>query len=141
MSTTITPEMAALLAQPLLARLATANPQTQQPHVVPVWFGWEDECLWISAFASTRKVKDLRRNPRCSVLIEPNESDAKPQAILLEGAAELITDPRELVREKSIWIYTRYLGLEGVLAKDPQSWSRDPENTIVRLKPEKVFSW
>jgi hypothetical protein len=97
--------------------------------------------LWISAFASTRKVRDLRRNPRCSVLIEPYESDVKPQAILLEGAAELITDPRELVREKSIWIYTRYLGLEGVLAKDPQSWSRDPENTIVRLKPEKVFSW
>lgn len=140
-ATIITPEMAALLEQPFLARLATSNPRTQQPHVVPVWFGWDGECLWISAFASTRKVKDLRRNPRCAVLIEPKESDAKPQAILMEGLAELITAPPELVREKSIWIYTRYLGPEGVLAKDPQSWSRDPENTIVRLKPENIFSW
>jgi nitroimidazol reductase NimA-like FMN-containing flavoprotein (pyridoxamine 5'-phosphate oxidase superfamily) len=141
MPTTITPEMTVLLDQPVLARLATSNPKTQQPHVVPVWFGWDGECLWISAFASTRKIKDLRRNPRCSVLIEPQESDAKPQAVLFEGVVELIAVPPEFVQEKSIWIYTRYMGSDGILAEAPQSWSRDPENTIVRLQPESIFSW
>ncbi len=137
----ITPEMNALLSQPVLARLATANPLTGQPHVVLVWFGWDGEAIWISAFSSTRKIKDLRRNPRCAVLIEPKDSDAKPQAILFEGAAELINEPLERVTQKSLWIYQLYLGPEGVQAPDPQSWSRDPENTIIKLVPERVFSW
>ena len=34
----------ATLAQPVLARLATANPRSLQPHVVPVWFWWDGEC-------------------------------------------------------------------------------------------------
>ena len=31
-------------------------------HVVPVWFGWDGESIYISAFRSTRKVKELIRN-------------------------------------------------------------------------------
>ena len=31
-----------VLSQPLIARLATAD-QNNQPHVVPVWFGWDGE--------------------------------------------------------------------------------------------------
>jgi nitroimidazol reductase NimA-like FMN-containing flavoprotein (pyridoxamine 5'-phosphate oxidase superfamily) len=138
---TITPEMSALLSQPVLARLATSNPLTGQPHVVPVWFGWDGEAIWISAFASTRKIKDLLRNARCAVLIEPKESDAKPQAILFEGAVEVISEPLELIAAKSLWIYQRYLGPEGVLAPDPQSWSRDPENRIIKLVPERLYAW
>ena len=34
-----------LLAEPLLARLGTANPETAQPHVTPVWFAWDGERL------------------------------------------------------------------------------------------------
>ena len=68
----------ALLAEPVLARLATANPKTLQPHVVPVWFLWDGSSLWISAFVSTRKVKDLLKNPRCAVLIEPAAAQGQP---------------------------------------------------------------
>lgn len=129
-------KMEALLARPLLARLGTANPRTLQPHVVPVWFGWDGFSLYISAFASTRKVKDLRKNPRCSVVVDTSEDGA----VLLEGVAELITDPA-VVAPKSLEIYSRYLGPEGVKAADPQSWIVDPENTIIMLVPQKVFVW
>ncbi len=130
----------ATLNEVVLARLATADPRTLQPHVVPVWFLWDGASLWISSFVSTRKLKELQRNPRCAVLVEPKEP-GKLQAVLLEGAAELIVEPRELVRTKSIEIYTRYLGPQGVLADDPQSWSRDPENRLVKLTPEKLLAW
>ena len=60
----------ALLDQPVLARIATAQAKSLQPHVVPVWFLWDGDNLWISAFSSTRKLKDLASNPRCAVLIE-----------------------------------------------------------------------
>ena len=122
-----------LLQQPLLARLATVSPQTLQPHVVPVWFWWDGASLWISAFSSTRKVKDLRQNPKCAVLIEPIQSQATLQAVLFEGTAELITEPREQVAAVALQIYTRYMGAEGVLAPEPQSWLTDPENTLIKL--------
>ncbi len=132
----------ALLAEPVLARLATANPKTLQPHVVPVWFLWDGSSLWISAFVSTRKVKDLLKNPRCAVLIEPAQPQGSPlQAVLLEGAAELIAEPASLVTEMSERIYAKYMGSEGVLAPEPQSWKQDPENRLVRLTPERRMTW
>lgn len=132
----------ALLAEPVLARLATANPKTLQPHVVPVWFLWDGNSLWISAFVSTRKVKELQKNLRCAVLIEPAQSKDSPlQAVLLEGAAELIHEPASLVAEMSERIYAKYMGPEGVLAPEPQSWKQDPENRLVRLTPERRMAW
>ncbi len=44
-----------LLGAPLVARLATANATTLQPHVVPVWFEWDGEAVWISSFNSIYK--------------------------------------------------------------------------------------
>ena len=51
-----------VLSQPLIARLATAD-QNNQPHVVPVWFGWDGEFLWISSFSNTRKIKRFAAEP------------------------------------------------------------------------------
>jgi nitroimidazol reductase NimA-like FMN-containing flavoprotein (pyridoxamine 5'-phosphate oxidase superfamily) len=130
----------ALLDRPVLARLGTTNPKTLQPHVTPVWFLWDGECIWISAFSSTRKARDLAKNTRCAVLIEP-EKAGDLQAVLFEGPAELIEEPRELVRDMSLRIYTRYMGEDGVQAAEPQSWSVDPENRLVRLAPTHIYAW
>lgn len=131
----------ALLETPALARLATTDPQTMQPHVVPVWFLWDGESVWISSFESTRKVKELGRNPLCAVLIEPPQGADGLQGVLFEGRAELIRQPRSLVEEMSERIYTRYMGPEGVLAAEPQSWIHDPENLLVRLRPAHRAVW
>lgn len=128
------------LSQVILARLGTVNPHTLQPHVVPVWFLWEDGSAWVSAFSSTRKVKELRANPRCALLIDLPEPKDGLTAVLLEGAGQLITDPAQ-VQAIALKIYTKYLGPEGIRAKAPQSWLTDPENTILKLTPEKMRSW
>jgi hypothetical protein len=59
--------------------------------------------------------------------------------VILEGAVELVTEPRELVARQSTWIYTRYLGEAGVLEAEPQSWIHDPENLLIKLTPEESF--
>jgi nitroimidazol reductase NimA-like FMN-containing flavoprotein (pyridoxamine 5'-phosphate oxidase superfamily) len=131
-----------LLAQPVLARIATANLETGQPHVVPLWYLWDGASIWISGFRSTRKFRELLANPRCAVLVEPAVPKAsKIQAVLFEGEAEVLTTPRQLVEEMSMRIYLRYLGEEGVKAADPQSWIHDPENLVVRLTPQRVYTW
>lgn len=131
-----------LLQQPVLARLATASPKSLQPHVVPVWFMWDGSCIWISAFSSTRKVKELQANPNCAVLIEPKDPvDGMLQAVLFEGQAELVGEPRSLVAEISGRIYARYVGEEGLKSAEIQSWMVDPENRLVKLKPTRRLIW
>lgn len=134
------PEVKEFLAKPHLARLGTANPQTHQPHVVPVWYEWDGESLYISAFSSTRKVKDIYRNRRIAVLIDIAEPNGPTFAVLFEGSAEIIEDAA-LIQKWATSIYTRYLGPEGVLAAEPQSWIVDPENRIIKLTPENVYIW
>jgi hypothetical protein len=136
--------IAGTLAQPLLARLATASPDNLQPHVVPVWFYWDGDSLWISAFSSTRKLKELQRNPRCAVVIDgggPPEEDSTAWGVLMEGEARLVTQPRDFVAEMSYRIYARYMGEEGAQAPEPQSWMHDPENTLIQLTPQLLRSW
>ena len=60
---------------------------------------------------------------------------------MFEGEVEILAGPPELVREMSLRIYTHYMGEEGVKASEPQSWAVDPENRLLRLKPQKVFVW
>jgi len=129
----------AVLSQAVTAKLATANPKTAQPHVVPVWFWWDGECIWISAFSSTRKVKELQLNRRCAILVEAQPGTSPLQGVLLEGAAELLVEDRNQVARLSEVIYKRYMSPEELAAPEPQSWLVDPENTIVCLKPEKLM--
>jgi PPOX class probable F420-dependent enzyme len=126
-----------LLGQPVLARLGTANPKNAQPHVTPVWFAWDGESLYISAFISTRKAREASENPRISVLID---TDNPTRAVMLEGTAELISETGE-VRHWSEIIYTRYVGEKDVMGDPYQSWVHDPENRIIKLRPEKAYAW
>ncbi len=134
------PSVIDFLAGARLARLATCNPESLQPHVVPVWYEWDGDSLWISSFRSTRKVREIGLNPRLSLVIDASDGDGAASGVVFEGLAELITDPA-LGVERGTRIYTRYLGPQGVLAPDPQSWLHDPEHLLIRLKPERVYTW
>ena len=129
-----------LLNQPLLARLATANPATLQPHVVPVWFEWDGEAIWISSFDSTRKIRDLERNPQVSIVIDSVDENGAVRGVVLEGKADVINDPAVVV-PRSTSIYVRYLGEDGVRQPEPASWIVDPENRVIVLHPQKVYAW
>jgi nitroimidazol reductase NimA-like FMN-containing flavoprotein (pyridoxamine 5'-phosphate oxidase superfamily) len=135
-------QIVTLLDKPVLARLGTADPKTCQPHVVPLWYRWDGDNVWISGFGSTRKFRELVANPNCAILIEPADAkESKLQAVLFEGRAEIITEDREMIEQMSTQIYLRYLGEEGIEDLEPQSWIHDPQNLVVRLRPEKIFAW
>ena len=81
------------------------------------------------------------QNKLTFAFLEAVPERGKIQAVLFEGEAEVITKPRKLVEDMSARIYLRYLGEEGVKAADPQSWIHDAENLVVRLTPQRVFTW
>lgn len=128
------------LAEKHLARLGTANPDNAQPHVTPVWYDWDGEFVYISAFISTRKAKEVSRNLRISVLVDIAEEGGPTRAVLFEGKCEFLEDPVQ-VAPLAKRIYTKYVGSEGIKAPDVASWIDDPENRIIKLAPEHVYTW
>ena len=133
-------EVKEFLAQPLLARMATCNPTTLQPHVVPVWFEWDGEFVWIHSFWSTRKIRELQANPRLSVSVDTDGGGKPVRGVLFEGQVEIIRDPAIIVPRANS-IYVRYLGEAGAQEQEPQSWIHDAESTLIRLTPVKVHAW
>ena len=72
--------------------LATTWPDGR-PHAMPVWMVWDDGALWFSSSVGSRKIRNLRRDPRCVVTTE----DAV-QPVIGEGRATIVTEPARLER-------------------------------------------
>ncbi len=135
----MTPEtLRAFLDDPILARIATIR--GDQPHVVPMWFDWDGESLWMETGYGFQKHKNLLANPNCAVTIDVTEGGLRFKGAILEGRAELITEPAPLVRETVERIYRKYLGDAGILAETPQQMIDSP-HAIIRLRPDKIQTW
>jgi len=65
-------------------------------HAAPVWGVWLDGVLYFSTGKESRKARNLASNPATVVHIE----GAKGEVVILEGAAEEISEPSLL---KSVW--------------------------------------
>jgi PPOX class probable F420-dependent enzyme len=123
----------------LLGRLATVGPDGM-PHVVPLWYLWQDGIIWIHSYRSTLKVGHLRKHPQCALVVDVENAREGITAVLVKGRAALITDPA-LVRPRAEAVYRRYLNEQELMAPDPQSWLDSPEGLIIQLVPDKVHAW
>ena len=106
--------------------LATAWPDGR-PHVMPVWGVWDGASLWSSSGGRSRKVRNLRADPRCVVTTEN-----PMQPVVVEGVAEIVID-----RERIHWFVT------AVNTKYGESIDEeflDPAvNATIRVRPSKVI--
>jgi pyridoxine/pyridoxamine 5'-phosphate oxidase len=66
--------------------LATINPDGT-PHVTGIGADWHDGTFWFSTGATSRKGRNLARDPRCSLSVATDEFD-----LVVEGPAHQITD-------------------------------------------------
>jgi len=61
-----------LQSKPVVAKIATAS-RKGEIRITPIWFGDEDGSLLMSTFENSGVVKNLKRDPKCSVLIDSLE--------------------------------------------------------------------
>ena len=62
----------ALQAQPLVAKLGTLS-RKDEVRITPIWFGDEDDSFLMNTFEDSEAVSNLRRNPKCSLLVDSLE--------------------------------------------------------------------
>jgi hypothetical protein len=77
--------------------LATINPDGS-PHVTGIGEIWVDDAFWFQTGDSTRKAKNLARDPRCTVSVATHEFD-----LVVDGEAHKITDPATVAARAERW--------------------------------------
>lgn len=76
--------------------LTTLN-EDGSPHVTPVGALWLDGSFWFQT-GSTRKGRNVARDPRCSVAVSLRDAD-----VVVEGTAEHVTDRATVARLAQAW--------------------------------------
>lgn len=77
--------------------LATVN-EDGTPHVTPVGALWLHGAFWFQTGATTRKARNVARDPRCSVAVSIRDAD-----VVVEGVAERVTDAKVIARLAAAW--------------------------------------
>ena len=117
-----TAEEQALLDMPSLARIATLMPDGS-PQITVMWFRPEGDTLRMVTPASAKKVTNLERDGRVSVIVE--EPGNAYNFVEVRGQIEVVRDDAG-ARAELVKIATRYIGSDraaayaGGLSADPR---------------------
>lgn len=90
----VAPDVQTLLRSEATVWLSTVAPDGA-PHLVPIWFTWDGEAVWIFSKPHAVKVRNMRRNGRVMLAIGQPLDDFDVQ--LIEGRAQLLDAPTAAV--------------------------------------------
>jgi len=122
--------------------LAT-NDKRGYPHLVAMWFAVEpDGTVVMTTFGKSQKVVNLRRDPRCTLLVETGRTYDQLQGLMLRCHAtidpdtEHVLDTLALVNRK----YRMAGDAEGPSLRDAMR-HQATKRVVLRITPEKTASW
>ncbi len=113
------------------------------PHPMPMWFAVdEDGTVRMTTFRKSQKVRNVRRDPRVSLLVEAGEAYSELRGVVVYGKAEVVDD-LEVVKA----ILRRISGV-GSLADPAAQKGADAviagtaaKRVALVVRPEKIVSW
>jgi general stress protein 26 len=112
------------------------------PHVMPLWYVPRDGEVWIYTYGKSQKVKNLERDPRCTLLVEAGELYGELRGIQIEAEAELIRDP-EVIFEFAKELTVRYSDgideIEGDAAAGLLAQAQ--KRVAIHFHPVRTASW
>ena len=124
-----------LLRREPVVWLSTVRPDGR-PHVVPIWFSWDGERLFIASKPDARKVRNMRENPRVMLALGDAEDDF--DVGLIEADAEIPEVPTaELMPRDHLSKYGDQLARIGI---DADEYARTYSQPII-LRPTKFLPW
>ncbi|MEE1737215.1 PPOX class F420-dependent oxidoreductase [Streptomyces sp. BE147] len=130
MTAELSEDLKNLLDTPVFVTIATIQPDGS-PQLSPVWVKRDGDDVLISTTLDRRKEKNLRRDPRVTVIVQPADN---PYAYAeIRGTATVTTDGgQELINE----LAQKYTGKK--YAEFNPSSVDDAPRVVVRITPRKV---
>jgi PPOX class probable F420-dependent enzyme len=108
-------------------------------HVVAMWYGFLEGCVAIETKTKSQKVRNLRRDPRMTCMVEDGDRYEELRGVELVGTAEIVEEPGRMW-EMGVNLFERYQGtyteemrpfVEAMLHK----------RVVVKLHVDRVVSW
>ncbi|WP_251093940.1 PPOX class F420-dependent oxidoreductase [Streptomyces sp. Caat 7-52] len=130
MSAALSDDLKSLLDTPVFIIVGTIQPDGS-PQLSPVWVARDGDDILFSTTIGRQKERNLRRDPRVTVLVQP--FDAPYTYAEIRGTATLTTEGgAELIDELSL----KYTG-KPYAEFNPAS-KDDAQRVVVRIAPRKV---
>jgi nitroimidazol reductase NimA-like FMN-containing flavoprotein (pyridoxamine 5'-phosphate oxidase superfamily) len=135
-------ELDAFLEQPLLLKLACLRPDGW-PYVIPLWFAWHDQKLYVVGRERAVWIDFIRREPRVGVLID--EEERRHRRVQIQATAAVVEGPLQREGRSERW---RLLG--GLLSKrymaDEQgrayaTLTAERPRFLVEITPLQISTW
>lgn len=128
-------ELDEFLAEPHIARLSTINPDGT-PHTLPIWYEWRDGEIVASTQALQRKVKNMERDRRVTVLIDTDEMPYR--GVMIYG--EAILEPDDAVHRR-VSIFERYFRDRRAATEYAAGLAKKWDPILIRIRPTKMISF
>ncbi|MBU6283863.1 pyridoxamine 5'-phosphate oxidase family protein, partial [bacterium] len=76
-----------------------SNGEDGYPHLIAMWYAIEpDGAIAMTTFRKAQKVKNLERDPRCSLLLEEGATYDRLKGVFLRGRCEIVDDEERTLR-------------------------------------------
>ena len=112
--------------------LSTVRPDGT-PHSVPRWGVWVDGAFYYDGAPTTRHVRNLTRNPACTLHLESGS-----EAVIVEGTSlPTIAEPDDLGARLSQAFAKYHPGY----APGPDAWAGEDGGGLRVLRPTKALAW
>ena len=111
------------------------------PHSIAMWYVADpDGTVLMTTFAKSQKAVNLRRDPRCALLLESGRTYPELKGLLVRGRAALDGDV-EHVLDVLARVHAKYNapGPADGLREAMRGQAR--KRVVIRVRPERVASW
>ena len=114
------------------------------PHSVGIYYagGLDEVAMWV--YGKSQKVRNVERDPRCSLLVEAGEPYADLKGVLLRGNGRVVRDLNE-VRKLGQVIYERYFfprtGVPFDQGPHERIAKQSEKRVCVVMTPRRIASW
>ena len=109
---------------------------------MPLWYVLRDGEIWVWTYAKSQKIRNLERDPRCTLLVETGEEYQELRGVMIEAEAELVRDTDEVFEfGKELTVrYTEGIdSIEGDAAAGLQAQA--PKRVAIRFRPQRIATW
>lgn len=110
------------------------------PHVVPLWFVWLEDAVFLSCREGSRVWRNVRSDPRVAVQIDRGKAWTEQAGVLLRGDAEILAPEHPSSRRPlSAWFdkYRPELAGAGFAAYTQQV----VKPALLRVDPRRFATW
>ena len=132
-------ELAAFLDEQRTLTLATLG-RDGWPHLMQLWYAMDGDIPWAWTYAKSQKVRNLERDPRCTVQVESGTEYGELRGMMAKAECELVRDLDEIAAV-GVALARRYGG--GALPPEQEAGMRAQaaKRVGLRLHLREVVTW